>query len=822
VIRLINEPVVLHKGAILSAAEADALGIDRAAARRGTMAARILTAHNRQTPGRPDGGRHYERRSDDGHPEGGHQVGGHSGGRYPGDGRSDGGEPGGGTPVLRLRFDALASHDITYVGIVQTARAGGLREFPMPYVLTNCHNSLCAVGGTVNEDDHVFGLSAARRYGGIFVPPHLAVIHQYVRETMTVCGGMILGSDSHTRYGALGVMGIGEGGPELVKQLLGKTYDLPPPRVVGVLLEGAPRPGVGPQDVALALIGAVYDNGFVKNGVMEFFGPGVAGLSVEYRCGIDVMTTETACLSSVWATDDAVREYLARHGRAGDFAPLAPEACAAYDGLIRMDLGGIQPMLALPFHPSNIRTIAEINSEPRDILRLVEREVEDLFGRGGPKLDLCGKVRGGRLWADQGVIAGCAGGSFENVVAAAAIVDGKGAGGPDFSLAVYPASAPQSLALMRCGAAAMLTAAGAVLRSAFCGPCFGAGDTPAAGALSLRHTTRNFPNREGSSPAGGQLAAVALMDARSIAATAAAGGRLTSAAELDWERLEPRIRPDYSFDPRIYERRVYNGFGAPEPDRDLVFGPNIADWPPMQPLPEHLILRMASVITDPVTTTDELIPSGETSSLRSNPLKLAEFTLSRKDPGYVGRAKATAALEQRRRENPSDPAVLEIVRNLSAACGSLGTAGGETAGVPIPDDAATRTGLGSALFAVKPGDGSAREQAASSQKVLGGWANLALEYATKRYRSNLVNWGMLPFVVSAEQAERLRVGDYLVLPGIREAVGQGMEDIPALLVREESGTLRAENFILSLKNLTEDERSIILDGCLINYYNRRE
>jgi aconitate hydratase len=527
------------------------------------------------------------------------------------------------------------------------------------------------------------------------------------------------------------------------------------------------------------------------------------------------MTTETACLSSVWATDDAVRKYLALHGRAGDFAPLAPGDSAAYDGLIRVDLGGIQPMLALPFHPSNIRTIAEMNSEPRDILRLVERKAEELFGRGGPTLDLCGKVRGGRLWADQGVIAGCAGGSFEIIVAAAAIVDGKGAGGPDFNLAVYPASAPQSLALMRGGAAATLTAAGAVLKSAFCGPCFGAGDTPADGALSLRHTTRNFPNREGSSPAGGQLAAVALMDARSIAATAAAGGRLTSAAELDWERLEPCIHPGYSFDPGIYKRRVYNGFGAPEPDRALVLGPNIADWPSMPALPEHLILRTASVITDPVTTTDELIPSGETSSLRSNPLKLAEFTLSRKDPGYVGRAKATAALEQRRRENPSDPAVRELVRTLGAACGE---AGAELTG----DDAAARTGLGSALFAVKPGDGSAREQAASSQKVLGGWANLALEYATKRYRSNLVNWGMLPFVVSAEQAKRLRVGDYLVLPGIREAVGQGLEDIPALLVREEDGTLRAENFTLSLKNLTEDERNIILDGCLINYYNRRE
>jgi aconitate hydratase len=765
VIRLLDEPVLLHKGEILNADEAGARGLDMEAARKETMACRILAAH----------------------------------------------DLGGDADMLRLRFDALASHDITYTGIVQTARAGGLREFPLPYVLTNCHNSLCAVGGTVNEDDHVFGLSAARRYGGIFVPAHLAVIHQYVREMMTVCGGMILGSDSHTRYGALGVMGMGEGGPELVKQLLGKTCDIPPPRVVGVLLEGAPAPGVGPQDVALAIIGAVFKNGFVKNSVMEFFGPGITGLSVEYRCGIDVMTTETACLSSVWVTDDAVRDYLALHGRAGDFAPLAPGETAAYDGLIRADLGGVEPMIALPFHPSNVRTIAEVNRRPREVLRLVEQEAAELFGRDGLALNLTGKVRDGRLWADQGIIAGCAGGSFENIVAAAAILEGKSAGGPDFNLAVYPASAPQSLALMRCGAAATLTAAGAVFKSAFCGPCFGAGDTPADGALSLRHTTRNFPNREGSSPAGGQLAAVALMDARSIAATAAAGGRLTSAAEPDVPAL--RVRPDYSFDPRIYARRVYNGFGAPEPERELVLGPNITDWPPMIALPDHLILRMAAVITDPVTTTDELIPSGETSSLRSNPVKLAEFALSRKDPGYVGRAKAMAALERLRRENPSDPSVLALLRELGAACGEAGD-------VLVRGEAARRTGFGSALFAVRPGDGSAREQAASSQKVLGGWANLAVEYATKRYRSNLINWGMLPFVVSAEQGGRLKVGDYLVLPGIRESVGRGVSDITALLVREDGKTPRAENLALSLQSLTDDERNVILDGCLINFYNR--
>jgi aconitate hydratase len=767
VIRLINEPVVLHRGETLSAAEADARGIDLEAARRATMARRILAAHDR----------------------------------------------GGDETVLRLRFDAMASHDITYVGIIQTARAAGLREFPMPYALTNCHNSLCAVGGTVNEDDHVFGLSAAHKYGGIFVPPHLAVIHQYVREMMTACGGMILGSDSHTRYGALGVMGIGEGGPELVKQLLGKTYDLPVPRVVGVLLEGAPAPGVGPQDAALAIVGAVFDNGFVKNSVMEFFGPGLMGLSVEYRCGMDVMSTETACLSSVWATDDKVRAYLALHGRAGDFALLAPGESAAYDALIRVDLSSIEPMIALPFHPSKVRTIAEVNSDPRGILRLVEEEAAEQFGRDGPALDLAGKVRDGRLWADQGVIAGCAGGSFENIVLAAAILDGKRAGDPAFSLSLYPASAPQSLALMRNGAAAKLTAAGAVLKSAFCGPCFGAGDTPADGALSLRHSTRNFPNREGSSPAGGQLAAVALMDARSIAATAAAGGRLTSAAELDWDAPALRVALDYSFDPGIYERRVYNGFGAPEPKRELVFGPNIADWPPMIALPDHLILRMASVITDPVTTTDELIPSGETSSLRSNPLKLAEFTLSRKDPGYTGRAKEMLALERCRRENPSDPAVQNLVRRMGTLCGEAGSD-------LLREGAASRTGLGSAIFAVKPGDGSAREQAASSQKVLGGWANLAREYAVKRYRSNLINWGMLPFTVSAERAGRLRTGDYLLLPGVREAVARGADDIQALLVREDAEAPLVEDMALYLGDLTDDERNIILDGCLINFYNR--
>ncbi|WP_300907305.1 hydratase [uncultured Desulfovibrio sp.] len=773
-IQLFDQPTVLDGTQILSGNEAKARGMNLDAARANTLARRILAAHNKAPATEA---------------------------------------------TLRLRFDALASHDITYVGIIQTARASGLTEFPVPYALTNCHNSLCAVGGTINEDDHLFGLSATQKYGGIFVPPHLAVIHQYVREMMTKCGGMILGSDSHTRYGALGVMGVGEGGPELVKQLLGKTYDVPVPQVVAVWLEGTPAPGVGPQDVALAIIGAVFKNGFVKNKILEFMGPGIDGLSVEYRCGIDVMTTETTCLSSIWRTDDKVRHYLALHGRQQDFTELALQAPACYDGLIRVDLGKIEPMMALPFHPSNVFPVAEVVRHADEILAAVDAEAERQFGGAGRSLNLRGKIRDGGVWVDQGIIAGCAGGSFENISLTAAILDGKSTGNQAFSLSVYPASEPQALALVRNGSTARLMAAGAVLKNAFCGPCFGAGDTPANGALSIRHSTRNFPNREGSKPSGGQLSAVALMDARSIAATAARGGRLTPATDLDWKSPELDVDLSYHFEPLIYQRRVYNGFGAPRPETPLIFGPNIADWPEMSPLPRHLLLQVASVITDPVTTTDELIPSGETSSLRSNPLKLAEHALSRKDPAYVDRAKAFQALEKARLNNPADPELLARVREICAACdGQTGMEDFFAGQQPLK-----HIGLGTTIFAVKPGDGSAREQAASCQKVLGGWANLAVEYATKRYRSNLINWGMLPFVVDAGLANALRVGDYLVIPHIREAVEEKRPVILACLVHAgedgAQGKARAEQISLNLRELTDDERQIILDGCLINFYN---
>lgn len=762
-IELISNAVVIDGNTIRSAEEARAKGVDLEAARKKSLSARILAAHNTV-------------------PEG--------------------------EDVLRIRFDALASHDITYVGIVQTARASGLTEFPVPYALTNCHNSLCAVGGTINEDDHLFGLSAAQKYGGIFVPPHLAVIHQYVREMMTKCGGMILGSDSHTRYGALGVMAIGEGGPELVKQILGKTYDVTNPQKIAVWLEGAPRPGVGPQDVALTLIAAVFKNGFVKNKVLEFMGPGVEGLSVEYRCGIDVMTTETTCLSSIWTTDGKVRQYLEKHGRAEDYAELRLEGPACYDGLIRINLDKIVPMIALPFHPSNAYPVAEVAKHAPELLAQVEDEARKQFGDAAKGLNLCGKIRDGGLWVDQGIIAGCAGGSFENITLAAAILDGKSTGNLAFSLSVYPASEPQGLALVNNGSTAKLMAAGAVLKNAFCGPCFGAGDTPAHGAFSIRHTTRNFPNREGSKPANGQLSAVALMDARSIAATAANGGRLTPATDLDWSAPGlADVNLDYRFEPLIYHRRVYNGFGNPKPEVPLVFGPNIADWPAMSALPDHLLLQVVSVITDPVTTTDELIPSGETSSLRSNPLKLAEYTLSRKDPGYVERAKAVDLMEKARLANTADPELVARARALFAL-----------SGLDILQGAADlkNVGLGSIIFAVKPGDGSAREQAASCQKVLGGWANLAVEYATKRYRSNLINWGMLPFIGDADLAETLQVGDWLAIPNVRKAVKDAEPTILAYVVRE-SG--KAEQIGLTLKDLTDDERQIILNGCLINFYN---
>ena len=759
-IELVNNAVVISEDmSIITAEESHAKGTDLESARRNTLAARILADHNT-------------------------------------------GEQGADT--LRIRFDALASHDITYVGIIQTARASGLKEFPMPYVLTNCHNSLCAVGGTINEDDHVFGLSAARKYGGIYVPPHLAVIHQYVREMMSKCGGMILGSDSHTRYGALGVMAVGEGGPELVKQLLGKTWDIPRPQTVAVWLTGTPRPGVGPQDVALSLIGAVFKNGFVKNKILEFMGPGVGNLSVEYRCGIDVMTTETTCLSSIWITDDKVRAYMHNHGRLEDYRELRLQGPACYDALIRIDLDKVVPMIALPFHPSNAWPVVEVVRHGKEILSQIQTEAERQFGPAAKALDLPGKIREGSVWADQGIIAGCAGGSFENLTTAAAILEGQSTGNGHFGLSVYPASQPQGLALIRNGAATRLMLAGAVIKNAFCGPCFGAGDTPANGALSLRHATRNFPNREGSKPASGQLSAVALMDARSIAATAANGGRLTPGTELDWNSPSlAAIDLNYVFEPEIYRRRVFEGFGHANPHVELVFGPNITDWPSMSALPEHLLLQMASVITDPVTTTDELIPSGETSSLRSNPLKLSEYALSRKDPGYVGRAKSIAILEKRRLKDPADGELLALVTPLMKACA-----------LTVPDDLSD-VGLGSTIFAMKPGDGSAREQAASCQKVLGGWANLAVEYATKRYRSNLINWGMLPFLVDPAVAGSLSVGDWLVVPDVRMAVREARQTLPAFVVHEG----HASPIELKLAPLTDDERQIILDGCLINFYN---
>lgn len=772
-IRCSAEKTVINEGALLSAPEAQARGIDLAAAARNTLAARILAAH--QAP----------------------------------DAAHDG--------QAHVRFDALASHDITYVGIIQTARASGLREFPLPYVLTNCHNSLCAVGGTINEDDHVFGLAAARKYGGIFVPPHLAVIHQYMREMMTSCGGMILGSDSHTRYGALGVMGVGEGGPELVKQLLGKTWDVAAPEVVAVWLDGAPAPGVGPQDVALALIGAVFKDGFVKNKVLEFMGPGVDALSVDFRCGVDVMTTETACLSSIWRTDDKVREWLALHGRAADYRELRLEGPACYDALVRIDLSAVEPMIALPFHPSNVHTVAEVAAHAEELLGEVEEEAVRLFGEAGKGLRLRSKVREGGVIADQGIIAGCAGGTFENISMASAILGTWRKPNPAFSFSVYPASVPQAVALVNNGATERLMTLGAIVKTAFCGPCFGAGDTPAHGALSLRHSTRNFPNREGSKPGEGQIAAVALMDARSIAATAANGGRLTPATELDWDSPDLRVDLKYHFNPEIYKRRVYNGFGHAEPETELVFGPNIADWPEISPLPEHLVLEVASVITDPVTTTDELIPSGETSSLRSNPQRLSEFTLSRKDPAYVGRAREAQALERARLANPDDAEVVARVRALADVCADQPEVGAMLSG-PQP---LRQVGIGSLVFALRPGDGSAREQAASCQKVLGGWANLAVEYATKRYRSNLINWGILPFIVEADMAQALKPGDFLLLPHVRAAVAGGEASVLAALVHTTAEKKPwAEQVVLSLRDLSKAERQILLDGCLINHYAR--
>ena len=754
-VKLYNEGVYLRGGKeIIPESEAAAAGIEAAPAdaKRGTIAYSILQAHN--TSGDPD--------------------------------------------MLKVRFDAMASHDITFVGIIQTARASGMTEFPLPYVLTNCHNSLCAVGGTINEDDHVFGLSAAKRYGGIFVPPHIAVIHSFMRENFAGCGKMILGSDSHTRYGALGTMAIGEGGGELAKQLLKDTYDVAYPGVVAIYLTGAPRPGVGPHDVALAIIRAVFKSGYVKNKVMEFVGPGIASMTTDYRNGVDVMTTETTCLSSIWATDEDTCAFLTEHGREGDYRELKPADVAYYDGCVEVDLSEVKPMIALPFHPSNGFTIDELNENLEDILHEVELEAAKVGG-GKAGLTLLDKVKDGKLHVQQGVIAGCSGGNYGNVVQAARALKGKSTGCGEFSLAVYPTSQPVELELARRGYLYDLMEAGAIVRTAFCGPCFGAGDTPANNGLSIRHTTRNFPNREGSKPGNGQLAAVALMDARSIAATAAAGGVLTPATDLPDETWDESC--EYRFDAAPYQKRVYWGYGKADANEPLVEGPNIKPWPAMEPLADNILLKVCSKIMDPVTTTDELIPSGETSSFRSNPLGLAEFTLSRRDPDYVGRSKAVDAVEKRRVAGEdltaADPA-------LAAVFGALAAAGVEA------DSAATE--YGSMIYAVKPGDGSAREQAASCQRVIGGLANIVSEYATKRYRSNVMNWGMVPFQLTGRPC--FEVGDYVYVPGIRAALDGDLSDVPAWVVRADGGVEKVELYVA---DMTPEERAIVKAGCLINF-----
>ena len=699
---------------------------------------------------------------------------------------------------LKIRFDKLTSHDITFVGIIQTARASGLTRFPMPYVLTNCHNSLCAVGGTINEDDHMFGLTCAKKYGGVYVPPHQAVIHQFAREMLSGGGKMILGSDSHTRYGALGTMAMGEGGPELVKQLLNQTYDIPMPGVVGVYLTGAPMKGVGPQDVALAIIKAVFANGYVNNKVMEFIGDGVKNLSADFRIGIDVMTTETTCLSSIWKTDEKIQEFYEIHGRSEDYAELNPGAVAYYDGMILVDLAKIKPMIAMPFHPSNAYTIEELNGNLMDILDDCEKRAHVSLG-DKVAFSLKDKVHNGKLYVDQGIIAGCAGGGFENICAAADILKGRSIGSDEFTLSVYPASMPVYMELIKNGSAAMLMETGAVLKTAFCGPCFGAGDTPSNNGFSIRHSTRNFPNREGSKLQNGQIASVALMDARSIAATAANKGYLTAATDLDVEFRNPK----YFFDSKIYENRVFDSHGVADPSVEIHFGPNIKDWPAMSALPENLVLKVVSEIHDPVTTTDELIPSGETSSYRSNPLGLAEFALSRKDPAYVGRAKEVQKAEK---AIEAGQCPLEVLDELKPVMDKIH----ET----YPETGKGNLGIGSTIFAVKPGDGSAREQAASCQKVLGGWANIANEYATKRYRSNLINWGMLPFITE-EDHENLsfRNGDYIFVPEIRKAVEDKNAEIKAYVVGDS-----LKEITLKLGDMTDAEREIILKGCLINYY----
>ena len=689
---------------------------------------------------------------------------------------------------LKIKFDAMASHDITYVGIIQNAKASGLERFPLPYVLTNCHNSLCAVGGTINEDDHVFGLSAAKRYGGIFVPPHQAVIHTYMREEMSGCGKMILGSDSHTRYGALGTMAVGEGGPELVKQLLGRTYDIAYPEVVAVVLKGKPKKGVGPQDVALSLIGKVFPGGLVKNKVLEFIGEGVRALPVEYRNGIDVMTTETTCLSSIWRTDDEeVKNYYAVHGRLDEYRPLAPEALAYYDAVVEIDLGKVRPAIAMPFHPANVYDLKEVIENPDDVMSEAEKKANELL-KGKGRLDLRSKVKEGKIYVEQGIIAGCAGGTYDNIIEAASILKGRDLGSGKFTLSVYPSSTPVYMDLMKKGALASLLDAGAIVKTAFCGPCFGAGDVPANGALSVRHTTRNFESREGSKPGAGQMAGVALMDSRSIAATAANGGVLTSALDFDYDNAVPA----FEYDRSIYERRVYNGWDKPL-GTPLEYGPNIKDWPEQPALADNAVYKVAAAIYDPVTTTDELIPSGETSSYRSNPLGLAEFALSRKVPEYVGRAKAIRADEEKRAE---EGLFGEYERAV------------EKSGLDLRGSVQ----IGSAVFALKPGDGSAREQAASCQRVLGGACNIAREYATKRYRSNLINWGMIPFL----SGEDVEAGDIIIVPGVRAGIEAGEREFAAKLVRGES----CRDITLALDPLTADEKQIILCGSLINYYKR--
>ena len=697
---------------------------------------------------------------------------------------------------LQIKFDKLTSHDITFVGIIQTARASGIEKFPVPYVLTNCHNSLCAVGGTINEDDHMFGLTAAKKYGGVYVPPHQAVIHQFAREMLAGGGKMILGSDSHTRYGALGTMAMGEGGPELVKQLLNRTYDINMPGVIGIYLKGKPVKGVGPQDVALAIIGAVFEKGYVNNKVMEFVGPGVSNLSADFRIGVDVMTTETTCLSSIWRTDDKIKEFYEIHGRSEDFKELNPGKVAYYDGIVEVDLDKIKPMIAMPFHPSNTYTIEEVNANLDDILADVEKRALVSLD-GAVDYSLRDKVHDGKLYVDQGIIAGCAGGGYENICAAANILKGASIGSDEFTLSVYPASTPIYMELVKNGAVADLMQTGAIVKTAFCGPCFGAGDTPANNAFSIRHSTRNFPNREGSKLQNGQISSVALMDARSIAATAANKGDLTPATDVEASDFIPK----YHFDKTIYDNRVFDSKGVADPSVEIQFGPNIKDWPEMSALPQNMLLKVVSEIHDPVTTTDELIPSGETSSYRSNPLGLAEFALSRKDPAYVGLAKevqkAQKAIEAGEDAAEAFPEVKDIL---------------ETVKESYADVTQDNLGIGSTIFAVKPGDGSAREQAASCQKVLGGWANIANEYATKRYRSNLINWGMLPFTIDKGELP-FKNKDYIFVPDVRKAVEDKLTKIPAYVVNE-----GMKEITLTLGELTDDEREIILKGCLINYY----